>query len=707
MKFHKIKKFEDKTKNNSFTFGSKIKLKSFSNQIRKLGSFLSGMVIPAIGVFIAWGLLTAFFIPTGWIPNAQLSAIVGPTIIYIIPALIAFFGGKQIYGLRGALIGLIATMGVVIGGQSQYFQTLAGIVPDANGKLPPNAPMLLGAMICGPLAAWILMHLEKFWKPKIPQGYEMLVNNFSMGISGFLFMVGAYWGITPFIAWFQLALGFIISNINANNLNWLLPIFVEPEKVLFLNNAVNHGIFTPLGLSEVVSPAFNFCSYLLLLDPNPGQGLGLLLAYYFFAKSNETRSQALSAIPIHFVGGIHEVYFPFILMKPFLIIFMIIGGIFNVLVYQIFGVGSIGINSPGSVISVYTFIAKDSYLGLTISVFGSAGIVFALSSMYLIIERKHKGEKVFVNPKLAWLNARISKTFKQSNLSTKPFFLSITNLNYLSVNTNKKYKFEWIKYVNKKNDVRLLSLNYLEIKYFIYTKYHKEKEYLLMIYKKTKINFLDHIKTKIKQKIYAKKYKTFFALVKNNFDLKTNYLKWIKLSKEERENKIVSITYTIIPYVRKFRTYNFIDQKNKKLKFKKEEIAFNAIQENLDQIKKEKTKLKINNKQNLLENQNLIKQIGLTKKIIFACEAGMGSSAMGATIVSKMLKNVNANHIVVINKALKDLKIDDKFVIVQENFKSFVSNKYPQTYIYTIKQYLAKKDYEKLINSAKIAFKNK
>jgi mannitol PTS system EIICBA or EIICB component len=77
-------------------------------KVQRFGRFLSGMVMPNIGAFIAWGLITALFIPTGWIPNEGLATLVGPMITYLLPLLIGFTGGNMVHGTRGGVIGALS-----------------------------------------------------------------------------------------------------------------------------------------------------------------------------------------------------------------------------------------------------------------------------------------------------------------------------------------------------------------------------------------------------------------------------------------------------------------------------------------------------------------------------------------------------------------------------------------------------------------------
>ena len=263
-------------------------------RIQKLGRFLSGMVMPNIAAFIAWGFITALFIPDGWFPNETFAELVGPMITYLLPILIAYTGGRMVNGIRGGVVGAIAAVGVIVGS---------------------DIPQFLGAMIVGPFAGYLSKQMDRVLKPITPTGFEMLVNNFSLGILGLILAIISQLFIGPVVAGGVTSLGKAVQVIVDAKLLPFTSLIVEPAKVLFLNNAINHGVFAPLGLEQVQSVGR---SIFFLIETNPGPGLGLLLACMFFAKGAE-RQTAPGAIIIHFLGGIHEIYFPYVLMQPLLI----------------------------------------------------------------------------------------------------------------------------------------------------------------------------------------------------------------------------------------------------------------------------------------------------------------------------------------------------------------------------------------------------
>jgi PTS system mannitol-specific IIC component len=347
--------------------------------VQKFGTFLSGMIMPNIAAFIAWGFITALFIEDGPFPvggiggfgtdadGAPNLGLVGPMIRFMLPLLIAIQGGRMVYGVRGAVVGAVATMGVIIS------------VP---------IPTFLGAMIMGPLGAWVMKHVDKLWEGKIKPGFEMLVNNFSAGIlAGALAVIG-YFLFGPPIEGIATALGNGVDWLVDNGLLPLASLIIEPAKVLFLNNAINHGVLTPLGIQQA---AENGKSILFLLEANPGPGLGLLLAYTVFG-TGVARNTAPGAILIHFFGGIHEIYFPFVLLKPITILAMIPAGAVGILTLVIFGAGLRAPAAPGSIIAVYAQTPGNSLVGVTLSVILAATTSFLLGSVILRASRRRDEE---------------------------------------------------------------------------------------------------------------------------------------------------------------------------------------------------------------------------------------------------------------------------------------------------------------------------
>lgn len=330
--------------------------------VQRFGAFLSGMIMPNIAAFIAWGLITAFFIPTGWTPNAALAHLVSPMITFLLPLLIANTAGRMVYGTRGGVVGTIATMGVIVGS---------------------DIPMFIGAMIVGPIAALIMKKLDVIWDGKIKPGFEMLVDNFSAGILGAILAVLAWLGISPAVTW--------LSNILSGAVHWLInagllplvSIFIEPGKVLFLNNAINHGVLDAIGIQDVAKTGKSIA---FLLEANPGPGLGLLLAFSVFGVGL-SKASAPGAVIIEFFGGIHEIYFPYVLMKPILVLAVIFGGMTGVAINVAFSDGLRAPASPGSIIAILINTPSGSYLGVILSVVGAAAVSFIIAAVILRASR--------------------------------------------------------------------------------------------------------------------------------------------------------------------------------------------------------------------------------------------------------------------------------------------------------------------------------
>ena len=329
----------------------KIKVQSF-------GRFLSNMVMPNIGAFIAWGIITALFIPTGWLPNETLAKLVGPMITYLLPLLIGYTGGKLVGGERGGVVGAITTMGVIVGA---------------------DMPMFLGSMIAGPLGGWAIKKFDVWVDGKIKSGFEMLVNNFSAVIIGMILAILAFLGIGPAVEVLSKILAAGVNFMVAHDMLPLASIFVEPAKILFLNNAINHGIFSPLGIQQSHDLGK---SIFFLIEANPGPGMGVLLAYMFFGRGSAKQSAGGAAI-IHFLGGIHEIYFPYVLMNPRLILAVILGGMTGVFTLTLLNGGLVSPASPGSILAVLAMTPKGAYFANIAAIVAAMAVSFVVSAVLL------------------------------------------------------------------------------------------------------------------------------------------------------------------------------------------------------------------------------------------------------------------------------------------------------------------------------------
>jgi PTS system mannitol-specific IIC component len=339
----------------------------FRARVQRFGGNLAGMIMPNIGAFIAWGLITALFIPKGWLPNETLGALVDPTIKFLLPILIGYTGGRMVHGQRGAVAGAIATIGVVVG---------------------TDVPMFLGAMIIAPLAALLVKGFDRLVEGKIRPGFEMLVNNFSVGILGGGMALLGVIGIGPVVEALTRAAGNAVDFLVDNALLPLVSIIVEPAKVLFLNNAINHGVFGPLGVDQATEHGQ---SILFMIETNPGPGFGVLLAFLLFGP-RRTRATVPGAMVIQFLGGIHEIYFPYVLMKPKMILAAIAGGMAGVGTALVTHSGLIATPAPGSIFAYLAVTPRGGYGSVLLSIVVAAGVSFIVGAMLMKFGRDEDPE---------------------------------------------------------------------------------------------------------------------------------------------------------------------------------------------------------------------------------------------------------------------------------------------------------------------------
>ena len=336
-------------------------------RVQAFGGFLTAMVIPNVGAFIAWGLLTALFIPTGWIPNENLAELVGPIITYMLPLLLAYTGGKLVHGHRGGVAGALGAVGLIVGAE---------------------IPMFLGAMVMGPLSAWIMKKIDQALEPRIRPGFEMVVNNFTLGIIGLGLCLLSYLSVGPLIVSINELMLSAITALVATGALPLLAILNEPAKVLFLNNVIDQGMYYPLGMQQAAEAGK---SIFFTVASNPGPGLGLLLAFWKFGGSKTIRDSAPGAIIIHFLGGIHEIYFPYVLMKPITILGMIAGAMSGIATFSAFSAGLVAGPSPGSIFSYLVLTPKGNHVGIIAGVIVATVVSFLVTSALLKLDRKRNG----------------------------------------------------------------------------------------------------------------------------------------------------------------------------------------------------------------------------------------------------------------------------------------------------------------------------
>lgn len=336
-------------------------------RVQRIGGFMAAMVIPNIAAIIAWGLITALFIPTGWLPNEQFAALVGPMIRFLLPVLIGYTGGKLVYDTRGGVVGAVATMGIIVG---------------------TEIPMFLGGMIAGPLGGWVMKKVDQAIENKVPVGFEMLVNNFGAGIVALVLALLGQLAVGPFVEAVSNAFRSGVDAMIAHRVLPLADLIIEPAKVLFLNNALNHGVLAPAGVAEAAETgkAIHF-----LLESNPGPGLGLLCAFAIAGKGI-LKESAPSAMVVHFLGGIHEIYFPYVLAHPIMIVALWAGGITADFCFVLLDAGLVATPSPGSIFAYLAVIPKGSHVAVLGGVAVGAVASFLVASLILRVFPVHSDD---------------------------------------------------------------------------------------------------------------------------------------------------------------------------------------------------------------------------------------------------------------------------------------------------------------------------
>lgn len=362
-------------------------------KIQKFGTFLSGMIMPNIGAIIAWGFMTAIFMsPNGWFPNKYINSFTGSMLYYMIPILIAYTGGRSVYEERGAVVGAISVVGTIV-------LAFPWANPKAQGIIYPSLypyganhstgiPMFLGAMIMGPFSAWCLKKFDEKFQGKVKAGFEMIYNNFSQGIMGMILVALSYFIVGPILVILTIWIAKGVDWIIVHNLLPLANLVIEPAKVLFLNNAIGNGVLVPLGIQQAAKAGK---SVLFLMESNPGPGLGILIACSLFGKGS-AKSSAPGAAIVHFFGGVHEIYFPYVLMKPSLVIAAMAGGVTGTFLFSVLGGGLTAAASPGSIISILLVSAKSAYFGNIVGVLGSAIVSFVVAAVIYKVDKSDGGD---------------------------------------------------------------------------------------------------------------------------------------------------------------------------------------------------------------------------------------------------------------------------------------------------------------------------
>ncbi|MBN8211013.1 PTS mannitol transporter subunit IICBA [Bacillus sp. NTK071] len=573
-------------------------------KVQRFGSYLSSMIMPNIGAFIAWGIITALFIPTGWTPNENLAELVGPMITYLLPLLIGYTGGKIIHGGRGGVVGATATMGVIVGA---------------------DIPMFLGAMVMGPLGGYAIKKFDQAIHGKIKSGFEMLVNNFSAGIIGGLLTILASIGIGPVVLGLNKALAAGVQVIVDAGLLPLASILIEPAKVLFLNNAINHGILSPLGIEQAANTGK---SILFLLESNPGPGLGILLAYWFVGRGTAKQTAPGAAI-IHFFGGIHEIYFPYILMKPALLLAVILGGMSGVFTLTIFGAGLIAPPSPGSIFALMIMTPRGGYLGVLAGVVVATVVSFLVAS-FILKRSKDSGEDISeATEKMEAMKGK--KSSVSSNLRT---------------NSEEPKEAEAPSYSNIAKVVFACDAGMGSSAMGASVLRNK--------FKKAGLTDIEVINTSISN-------------LPEDADLVITHQDLTDRAKVK------------LPKTNHISVKNFMNSP------KYDELVAELSSAGKAPVEVEPEQV---------ENKEI-------NKVVFACDAGMGSSAMGASVLRNKFKKAGLQDIEVTNTAISNLPDDADLIVTHQDLTDRAKAKRPNTEHISVANFMNSPKYEELVERLK------
>ena len=580
-----------------------------SRKVQAFGSFLSSMIMPNIAAFIAWGLITAMFIDVGWFPNEDLATMVDPMIVYLLPLLIAYTGGKLISDVRGGVVGATATMGVI--------------------AAFPDSPMLLGAMVMGPLGGYLMKQVDAVLVPRIRQGLEMLVNNFSAGFLAFFLALFGYYGLGPVVSWLTQLLGRLVDVIVDAGLLPIASIFIEPAKVLFLNNAINHGVLTPLASEEVREVGR---SILFTLESNPGPGFGILLAYMIFGKGT-ARATAPGAAIIHFVGGIHEIYFPYILMKPTLVIAAILGGASGILTFSLLDFGLSGPAAPGSILAYIAMTPRGEYLTMFLGVLAATLVSFLVAAAILKFSKQK--DEADLEAATAQMEESKGKKSSVAGSLTKTGEAETTEAGFDYKNVDKI-----VFACDAGMGSSAMGAGMLKNKF--------KKAGLDIEVTNSAINQL-----------------------KGDEDIIITQ----KTLTERAENKV--------PTAKHISVDNFLNSPK--------------YDELLEDLKEEQGPAQT---EETAESESAGFDYSKVDKIVFACDAGMGSSAMGAGMLKNKFKKAGLD-IDVTNSAINQLKGDEDIIITQKTLTERAENKVPDAKHISVDNFLNSPHYDELTEELK------
>ncbi|MDN6292709.1 MAG: PTS mannitol-specific transporter subunit IIBC, partial [Tetragenococcus halophilus] len=534
-----------------------------------------------------------------------------PMITYLLPLLIGYTGGSMIHEQRGAVVGAIATMGVIVGS---------------------DVPMFIGAMMMGPLGGWCIKKFDERFGHRIRAGFEMLVNNFSSGLIGFALAIIGYYAVGPIVSILTEWLGLGVAAIIQAGLLPLANIFIEPAKILFLNNAINHGILTPLGTEQSIEAGK---SILFLLEANPGPGLGVLLAFTLFGKGS-AKASAPGAILIQFVGGIHEIYFPYVMMKPLMFLAVIAGGMSGTFTFQLLDAGLRAAASPGSIIAVLGMTPPNSYVAVIAGVVVATIVSFLVGMVILKSDRSEANDEDLAAQQAAVQSAKQeSKGQAAENTAT--------------------------------TDVENAELRKVDQVIFACDAGMGSSAMGASVLRK--------------------------KMQEAGIDMPVSNASISKL-KDDANTLVITQNELHDRAVQKAPSAEFVSVENFMNSPRYDEIV--------ERMKNETSQVE-NAEETTAKKSNKVEDLTLSevKHIVFACEAGMGSSAMGASVLRNMVKKSNLD-VDVTNLVIDHLEDDaQSLVVTQKELYDRAEQKAPSAQFITVDNFMDTESYEQIVERMK------
>ncbi len=337
--------------------------------IERIGKFYSHIILENVGLFIAYGILSILFSEGGWFPSSTLTPIIEMIYFIVIPVLISYTTGRRIGGNVGGLVAAMAGLGFFSVDGSSY---------------------MLGALLTAPMAGWIAKRGLNWIKAHTVVGFEMLFRNLFIGIVGSILLLFSSYCFNPILNQLKNILTWLLDQLFSYNLVPFMSFLIEPGKVMFLNNTINHGLLVPLGIEQV---EYMGSSVLFLLETNPVPGFGILLAYFLIEKKE--KKNLLVNMVIQLVGGIHELYFPYVLSNSILFLAVIAGGMAGNFCFLLLQSGVIAPPSPGSILTILLLSPGKNLFGNLFGIAVSAMVSCIIA--VIILKRKQtllKGQMI-------------------------------------------------------------------------------------------------------------------------------------------------------------------------------------------------------------------------------------------------------------------------------------------------------------------------